>query len=104
LSIDLNLGVSVNLQSTTWFGRGSSRIAITIALMLNALMCAIAGRAAVVSSPLFDELAHFASGIALAQYSDPGHFRVNPPAHKWLTALVEPIMPKLKTPAMLEST
>ena len=72
--------------------------------MLNALMCAIAGRAAVVSSPLFDELAHFASGIALAQYSDPGHFRVNPPAHKWLTALVEPIMPKLKTPAMLEST
>jgi len=95
--------VLVNPKSTKWFHGGNSRAAIIIALMLNALMCIIAGRAACVSAPLFDELAHFTSGIALARYSDPGHFRVNPPANKWLTAFAEPIMPNLKTTAMVES-
>lgn len=40
------------------------------------------------ASPLFDEPAHFASGVILAQHSDAGYFRVNPPLNKWITALV----------------
>ena len=40
------------------------------------------------ASPLFDEPAHFASGIILANHADAGYFKVNPPLNKWITALV----------------
>ncbi len=94
----------MNLRFANLFCRNGDRLAFVIALLLNALMCGITVRAAIVSSPLFDELAHLASGIALAQYSDPGHFRVNPPANKWLTALAEPCMPSLQVPPMIDSS
>lgn len=51
---------------------------------MSLLTCYMATR----SGPLFDEPAHLASGIMLANASDPGYFKVNPPANKWVTALL----------------
>lgn len=73
-------------------------------IWLNLLMAFVLARAAWVASPTFDETAHFASGIVLAQYADPGYFRVNPPANKWLIAFVEPIIPALELPPVVPST
>jgi hypothetical protein len=78
-------------------------LAIVSGIVLNLLMACILVRAAWVSSPTFDETAHFASGIVLAQYSDPGYFRVNPPANKWMIAITEPFLPSLKMPPVIPS-
>ncbi|XZE18158.1 hypothetical protein SH449x_003442 [Pirellulaceae bacterium SH449] len=79
-------------------------IAIVSVIALNLLLACVLARAAWVASPTFDETAHFASGIVLAQYADPGYFRVNPPANKWLIAFVEPIIPVLELPPVVPST
>ncbi|MCU0712372.1 MAG: hypothetical protein MUC43_09945 [Pirellula sp.] len=79
-------------------------LAIESVIGLNLLMAIVLARAAWVSSPTFDETAHFASGIVLAQYADPGYFRVNPPANKWLIAIIEPIIPALELPPVVPST
>lgn len=78
-------------------------LAIVSGIVLNLLMACILVRAAWVSSPTFDETAHFASGIVLAQYSDPGYFRVNPPANKWLVAIAEPFIPAPQMPPVIPS-
>jgi hypothetical protein len=78
-------------------------LAIVLGIVLNSLMACILVRAAWVSSPTFDETAHFASGIVLAQYSDPGYFRVNPPANKWMIAIAEPFIPALQMPPVIPS-
>jgi len=55
------------------------------------------------NAPTQDEPAHLVASVALAQTGDPGFYRVNPPASKWLTGiwieLVRPINPGPMPPA-----
>jgi len=55
-------------------------------------------------SPTFDEPAHFASGVILATSNDPGYFKVNPPANKWVTACSSLVAPALEIPALAASS
>lgn len=62
---------------------------------LDPRICVVAGIALTVTclfnayhaTPLFDEPAHFASGVILGQLDDPSYFKVDPPLNKWITAL-----------------
>lgn len=51
------------------------------------VMAVLTAYSAFRSSPLFDEPAHFASGVVLGRTGDPGYFKVNPPVNKWITAI-----------------
>lgn len=56
------------------------------------------------SSPTFDETAHFASGVILAQNEDAGYFKVNPPVNKWITACSSLLAPRMTMPPLALSS
>ncbi|MCU0713651.1 MAG: hypothetical protein MUC43_16455 [Pirellula sp.] len=80
------------------------RYAVLIAIGLNVVMVLVLARQAILSSPLIDETAHFASGVVLAKHGDPGFFRVNPPVSRWMTAIAIPFMPSIQLPAIVDSS
>ncbi|MCA9193085.1 MAG: hypothetical protein KDB03_15025 [Planctomycetales bacterium] len=73
-----------------------------IALAMG-FMAIILAYAALRSAPLLDECAHYASGVVLAATGDPGYFKVNPPANKWVTAITVSFLP-LDLPPLVRSS
>jgi hypothetical protein len=70
----------------------------------NVLMLVSLWYSASNNSPLFDEPAHFASGVILAYHCDAGNFRVNPPVNKWITAVSVLFAREMKLPFIIASS
>jgi hypothetical protein len=77
---------------------------ICVFAIANALMVLSLWYSASNSAPLFDEPAHFASGVVLAYHSDAGNFRVNPPTNKWITAIAMLFTSEMKLPPIIASS
>jgi hypothetical protein len=74
-----------------------------IIFFANAAMLIATGYSALRSSPAFDEPAHFAGGVILAEQGDAGYFRVNPPLGRWITACAAAVFFDLKLPPLEHS-
>ena len=81
-----------------------ARSPLAVVLTANVLLLLALVAGSLRSSPAFDETAHFASGVILAQQADAGYFKVNPPVNKWITGCSSLLAPNMAMPPVALSS